>query len=434
MDEEDRKAITRNLLSLVHLTNLDSLVQKLVDKNVFSERMVQKYLDAELPANQRKRELYLDVQLRGPCAFRGLIQSLVETAQYQVARILVLRPQPQRLGVAMEPEDGDTPDEAVEHRVHPFILPFPLPGLHQGAVSTRLQNLAIEENEVVNVGREPLQVEVKLASQRMDVPSKKALAVYRMASRPKGLFLLINNIRFDNGEPERLGAEVDQNNLTALFEQLGYQIFAYQNLTLREMRRQIFEFAQLPDHSKVDSCVVSVLSHGHAGMETNLVSTDGCSLSVEWVISQFKNEACPQLQNKPKIFIFQSCRGDERDFGVVPAIRRLHRVSSGRTQSDGVAMSKLRTYSDMLIAHSTLPGYVSHRDIYQGTWFVQAICKTFMHHSHDTDIEDMLKMVDQLLADCFSENQSMQTSCYENRGFRKFFFNPGLYVDDIRIV
>ena len=33
------------------------------------------------------------------------------------------------------------------------------------------------------------------------------------------------------------------------------------------------------------------------------------------------------------------------------------------------------TWEDMLIAYSTLPGYVSNRDHYRGTWFIESICK-----------------------------------------------------------
>ena len=29
----------------------------------------------------------------------------------------------------------------------------------------------------------------------------------------------------------------------------------------------------------------------------------------------------------------------------------------------------------MVIAYSTLPGYVSNRDHYMGTWFIESICK-----------------------------------------------------------
>jgi hypothetical protein len=49
--------------------------------------------------------------------------------------------------------------------------------------------------------------------------------------------------------------------------------------------------------------------------------------------------------------------------------------------------------SDILIGYSTLPGFKSNRDVYLGTWYIQAICEVFMEHACDTDVEDMLKMV-----------------------------------------
>ena len=33
------------------------------------------------------------------------------------------------------------------------------------------------------------------------------------------------------------------------------------------------------------------------------------------------------------------------------------------------------SWEDMLIAYSTLPGYVSYRDVFRGTWFIESICK-----------------------------------------------------------
>lgn len=78
-------------------------------------------------------------------------------------------------------------------------------------------------------------------------------------------------------------------------------------------------------------------------------------------------------------------RGDRQDFGV--------KLTSGRIQKDGSGSVVLRSMSDMLIGYSTLPGFMSNRDIYLGTWYIQAICEVFMEHACDTDIEDMLKMV-----------------------------------------
>jgi hypothetical protein len=78
-------------------------------------------------------------------------------------------------------------------------------------------------------------------------------------------------------------------------------------------------------------------------------------------------------------------RGGASDFGV--------KMTSGRIQPDGSGSVVLRRMSDVLIGYSTLPGFVSNRDIYLGTWYIQAICEVFMEHACDMDIQDMLNMV-----------------------------------------
>nr|CAD7596664.1 unnamed protein product [Timema genevievae] len=417
MEEEDCKAITHSLVLLVQLTNLDNVVPKLVEKGVFSQKMVQKYTDTNRPLSQRKRELYLDIQLRGPRAFDKLIETLSETNHLLLAQVLRAEPR------VMAEHGEETPHHV---GVHPMFLPQYL-GADPFYID-KLHNMVLEENNYFSMGTEPLTVKVKLGAKRMDYPCKKDIQVYPMGSRPKGHFLIINNVKFwDDSQTERKGGEVDEHNLVSLFGQLGYEVHTYRNLSLEDMKKRIIEFAQMQSHENVDSCVVSILSHGEADVDvraTYIITADGEKLSTEWIIEQFKNQNCPLLVDRPKIFLFQNCRGTETDYGM-------KLTGGGRTQFDGIPNKRVRSsYSDMLIAHSTLPGYTSNRDIYRGTWFVQAICKIFMEHAHDTDVEDMLKMVDQKLANSASEVHSMQTSCYENRGFRrKFYFNPGIYSD-----
>ena len=37
---------------------------------------------------------------------------------------------------------------------------------------------------------------------------------------------------------------------------------------------------------------------------------------MEWILSQFNDQNCPQLKGKPKFFVFNACRGDKLDEGV----------------------------------------------------------------------------------------------------------------------
>ena len=78
------------------------------------------------------------------------------------------------------------------------------------------------------------------------------------------------------------------------------------------MKHKIREFAQR-QHSRYDSCVVAIMSHGIAGsskQDSIIMSADGQHLKIEWVLEQFTNDNAPSLRAKPKIFFFQTCRCD----------------------------------------------------------------------------------------------------------------------------
>jgi len=85
------------------------------------------------------------------------------------------------------------------------------------------------------------------------------------------------------------------------------------------MKDKIKEFSKRDDLRKVDSCFVIITSHGTEDEESNteIQGTDYHSASKEAnyekvlcteVCDYFTAEACPQLAEKPKIFIFQLCR------------------------------------------------------------------------------------------------------------------------------
>ncbi|KRT86162.1 Peptidase [Oryctes borbonicus] len=91
-------------------------------------------------------------------------------------------------------------------------------------------------------------------------------------------------------------------------------------------------------------------------------------------------------------------------------------------QTDATTFQAPRTNADMLLAYATVPGFVSHRNPTLGTWYIQAICRIFMEHAHDTDVENLLKIVDANLEKNYLSHR--QTSSYENRGFKRCYLNP----------
>jgi hypothetical protein len=83
--------------------------------------------------------------------------------------------------------------------------------------------------------------------------------------------------------------------------------------SLQDMKRKIRKFAQWSEHSRCDSCVVAILSHGTAKehkQNSAIISADGQLLEIDWVLEEFNNKNARSLVAKPKVFIFQACRCD----------------------------------------------------------------------------------------------------------------------------
>ena len=283
----------------------------------------------------------------------------------------------------------------------------------------------------------PLQVRVKKSPKYLGPP--EITNCYSMRSSPRGQVLLINNEQFDEimeCHSHRMGSDVDGNNLEKLFLELGFQVNLQRNLSRNQMVSSIRAFAGSERHSSSDMAVVAILSHGSDGV---LYGIDGVPVCTEWIVKQLDNKNCKWLRGKPKFFILQGCRGLIHDYGT--PIHLFGTISdhknidaSGCTLSDaevfnGPRTTELRspTVEDMLIACSTIPGYVSNRDTIRGSWFIECICKVFMTHAATTDIRDMLDQVSVEMSSYVSENGTKQACSYEVRHFyKKLFFNPGI--------
>ncbi|CAN2391527.1 Belongs to the peptidase C14A family, partial [Pristimantis euphronides] len=217
---------------------------------------------------------------------------------------------------------------------------------------------------------------------------------YRMTTRPRGSCLIISNVSFSAPDLDyRHGGDVDLNVLKLLFFQLNFRVHAHSNLTAQEMMSELDVFSKLPEHSQLDSCIVAILSHGVDGA---VYGSDGELVQLQDVFTMLDNVHCPQLQNKPKMFFIQACRGDETDRGVDQLDGREQTGSPGCEQSDaGREASRVRlpTKSDMICAYACLRGTVSLRNTKHGSWFIQDLTDVFSKHAKDTHVADMLVKV-----------------------------------------
>lgn len=160
------------------------------------------------------------------------------------------------------------------------------------------------------------------------------------------------------------------------------------------------------DHSKNDCIVIAVLSHG----ELNKIFSRDDSYHISLITSFFTDENCPSLKGKPKVFLIQSCRGGQTDFGYTmqySSNQRLRRVDMGSYDHvDVTATGTMHVpfyepemvhnppnHPDFLIVRSTMPNYVSIRNTEKGSWFIQDLCTELNKYGNELDMLTLLTYV-----------------------------------------
>ena len=194
-----------------------------------------------------------------------------------------------------------------------------------------------------------------------------------------------------------------------LFSLLSYVVTVHRDLDSEGFEEALESFASDERHSKADSAIVCVLSHGQ---EKGIYATDGIVINFTFILDALDGQRCPLLVNKPKLFFFQACRGVrvQRGFDVMDAAGgtvtsassnppsgtntpveevaddlssssssssiaktdEFYRIDSngdigvprGGEKDDVDAIVKatsLAKYSDMLVSYSTIPGHISIR-------------------------------------------------------------------------
>ncbi|KAM4637109.1 caspase-2 isoform 2-T2 [Discoglossus pictus] len=365
-----REALIKLRITILKEMVLDELLEHLVAKKVLTDTM-QEYITSE--GNQFKRNVALLSLLpkRGPQAFDLFCKALIDTGQKHLAA--QLKEEARKVGVKQTVKKI------------PLSVPETTPSIHIWREPSE---------DSIDDGDGP--VSVQMCS--VDFYMSHHQQAYRMYSRPRGLALIISNVQFSTPELDfRSGGDVDTASLNHLFTQLGYDVIVRNNLTAQDMLSELEKFSSLHKHTMLDSCTVAILSHGVDGA---VYGADGKLLQLQDVFAMLDNAHCPQLQNKPKMFFIQACRGEEADRGVDQRDGREQASSPGCEQSDAGREDqrvRLPTQSDMICAYACLRGSVSLRNTKHGSWFVQALASVFSQHSKDTHVADMLVKVNALI-------------------------------------
>ncbi|XP_063818732.1 caspase-2 isoform X2 [Pseudophryne corroboree] len=359
MQERHKDALIKLRVALVQEMVPDELVEHLVSKKILTPFMQEKIQCKGVSYRQNSTLLDL-LPRRGPKAFTIFCTALRDTGQEHLAEQL----------------------EEQERCLKPEV-PFSVEEIG-------VQRWREPCERCIDDGDGPGNV----AMTSVDFYLSHQKQAYKMTTRPRGYALIISNVHFAAPELDyRHGGEVDLVSLKQLFSHLNYQVVVRSNITAQKMISELDLFSSLPEHARLDSCIVCILSHGVDGA---VYGADGKLLQLQDVFTKLDNAHCPQLQNKPKMFIFQSCRGEEADRGVDQQDGREQAGSPGCEQSDaGKEDGKVRlpTQSDMICAYACLRGTVSLRNTKRGSWFIQDMTEVFSKHAKDTHVADMLVKV-----------------------------------------
>ncbi|XP_072250155.1 caspase-2 isoform X4 [Leuresthes tenuis] len=414
MVQQHRQALKRQSAILCKQLVVDELlIQSLQADDILTESMAESIM-AEQTSQKRSWRLLLLLPKRGPNAFSSFCSALQETEQQHLCDLLTQSP---------ERDGRETHVDSIQPEKEPEI-------------NTRRQERAETKRERIAGSSLPLPTQEEFAAKRarthesmefsLDADSPINTPVlpctpdfyhshcqqsYRMNSSPRGFALVISNVSFDSrAAPDldpRKGGEVDDEVLRKVFTELDYLVSVHRNLTAQDMRTCIENFCRRPEHRTVDSCVVCLLSHG---VEGAVYGTDGQLLQLDWVFQSFDNAHCPLLQNKPKMFFVQACRGDEMDCGVEQIDGPARTLSPGCEQRDagregqgdadsrqradlGRPRIKLPQRSDMICGFASLKGTAAMRNTKRGSWFIQELNTSLRLLSRDTHLSDILVQV-----------------------------------------
>ena len=205
---------------------------------------------------------------------------------------------------------------------------------------------------------------------------------------------------FEGGSSFRKGSEVDLASLECLFKELRFISQVHSNLSQHEMEL-VFQEAAKEDHSNYDMFFSVVMTHG--AQPDKLQGSDGRMTSVEHLMAEFFSSNSPTLRGKPKVFIFQSCRGGETPMTAQPADANGPDACFDST----LIRTSFPEEADFLLAFSTPPGYVAYRNEKHGSIFIQKLVKVIREFHHTTHLLDMLTEVNRQVANAKGNSKQM---------------------------
>ena len=210
--------------------------------------------------------------------------------------------------------------------------------------------------------------------------------IYHMKKYPHGIAFIVNIENFKNDRKRREGSKHDVASLRRMFNFLQYDTRVYEDLTRREYIKAQ-NYIRALNHSEYDSFFCVIMSHGNEKGE--VIFSNEKPLRKDRIVAQFSPKYCEQLKEKPKIFIFQACRGTtgksirtQTDGGPadVQLLPDYLKSPTDNVCKDSVSTDEQKSsalccdFMDTFIGDSTVDQYVAYREPTRGTFFIESFC------------------------------------------------------------
>lgn len=227
-----------------------------------------------------------------------------------------------------------------------------------------------------------------------------------------GLCVIINEKNFiAGGLGTRLGTEKDVERLEEVFTAFGFEVKEHRNVSYTELMTLLDFYRR--NISENHSCfVLIILSHGS---ENVIYTSDLVEVTMNSIEMKFQGDECPNLIGKPKIFIIQSCQGEQ--WQIAKPSKMLSLETDAPNVSEIALQPELEPYKfigpqkgDSIIAWSTVQGYASFRDPYNGSWYIEELCKQLWRCGESMDLVDILTLVNNNLRSKIYDGQVMVPS------------------------
>ncbi|CAH1998644.1 unnamed protein product [Acanthoscelides obtectus] len=192
-----------------------------------------------------------------------------------------------------------------------------------------------------------------------------------------GFIFIFNQETFSERCKNRPGSTRDVNEIILCLQRLGFNIDRNKNILTdggtEEIVAKLKELGSM-NFSQYNSLMIFFLSHGH---RFDFLETSDGIIRVDDIMGPFR--ASRTLKDKPKIFVFQACKGDEY-------------VATGEVKPPPSPLASEIVFQDSYITPDTLivfaaiEGTQAYRNPVLGSWFIQEMCRNFSAYGRKEDI------------------------------------------------